>query len=397
MTIGIDASRANVAQRTGTERYAWEVIRRLLPMLASHQIRLYVREQLRDDWPALTPNISVRVLSWPPAILWSHLRLSWELLWHRPDILFVPADTVPLIHPSNTVSTIHDVGFERWPELYRQQSVQRRLGWLRPLVHLAVRVLTGGQYGATERDYHRWSARQAVRSCRTILTVSQFSKQEIVQTLKADSQRIVVTYLGVRQPDHFAAVTADRRQALLSALGCQRSFFLFLGRLEKKKNIDLVVAAYRRYRRQQPNPADLVLAGSPGYGWPEVVKSLADPELARAVHVLGWQPDEVVDVLQVAAVALIFVSQYEGFGIPALESLSAGVPVLASRHGSLPEVLNGAALFVDTGDIDEVVNGYRRISLDQRLRHRLIAAGRQRVRSFTWSATAVATARVIMA
>ena len=119
MIIGIDASRANSLEKTGTEFYSWYLIRELTRQHPEHRFRLYTREPLRDGLEQLGEHVEARVLIWRPGLLWSHLRLSWELLWHRPDMLFVPADTVPLYHPKKTITTIHDVAFERWPEAYR--------------------------------------------------------------------------------------------------------------------------------------------------------------------------------------------------------------------------------------------------------------------------------------
>lgn len=396
MIIGIDASRANVTRRTGTERYAWEVIRRMVHHLGDHQVRLYVREPLLADWPAMPPNIEVRVLRWPPAVVWTHLRLSWELLWHRPDMLFVPADTVPLVHPKKTITTIHDIAFERFPELYRSASVQRRLGWLRPLIHAGVRLVTLGRYSASERDYHRWSVRQAVRTCPSILTVSEFSKQEIVQVLKVSADRIKVIPLGVDQPEHFEAMSETRRQQAMDVLGLTKPFFLFIGRLEAKKNIGLMIRAYRRYVETTPDPIDLVLVGVPGFGWEETASERAAPVLKNRLHIFGWQSDEIVDAVRCRATAVLVISQYEGFGLPVLEAMSAGTLVISSRHGSLPEVAGTNAIFVETDDIESIVSALQRASTDQQLRVSLVASGRQHVRGFTWEQTAEKTLAEIL-
>lgn len=395
MIIGIDASRANVSERTGTELYAFEVIRRLVGLVPDHHIRLYVREPLRLDWGELKGEIEVCILRWPPGVLWSHLRLSWELLWRKPDLLFVPADTVPLIHPNVSVTTIHDLAFERFPELYRQASVQRRLGWLRPFIHLAVRIFTLGRYSASERDYHRWSVRQAIKACRRILTVSEFSKQEITSLLDVAPERISVTPLGVRQAEYYQSITPGEQQDVRQKHNCQKPYLLFISRLEKKKSIGQVLEAYCLYATRTEDPVDLVLIGQPGFGWEEAQQKIPNP-LQKNIHVLGWQPDRVRDVLHSAATALICISQYEGFGIPALESLSAGVPVIASRHGSLPEVLGAAAYYIDTNVIETIVMAIERITEYIELRKSLINLGHQQVAGFTWERTATMTAEALL-
>lgn len=390
MIIGIDASRANAREKTGTEWYSWHLIRALAPKLRDHTLRLYVREPLEAGLQNLGANVDVRVLSWSIGFLWSHLRLSWELFWHRPDLLFIPADTVPLWHPKRTITTIHDVAFERWPELYRGKSVQRRMGWLRPFVHLAVRIFTLGRYSASERDYHQWSARHALRSSQIILTVSEFSKQEIVATLKADPTKIVVTHLGVRQPDELTMVTPTTIANVQAAASVTKPYFLFIGRLEEKKNIGLLVQSYVAYRRRTPEPIDLVLLGAPGFGWDGVAKKIPDEDRA-AIHQLGWVDEADRWSWQAGARGFLFLSAYEGFGLPPLESLSVGVPVLASRAGSLPEVLGDAAMFTNSHQPEEIASLMIRLATDEQLRADLIVRGRAWVGRYTWKATADAT------
>ncbi len=388
MIIGIDASRANVAEKTGTEWYSWHVIRRLPALLPGHTIRLYTREPLEPALRALcSDRVEEVVLDWKPGLLWSHLRLSWELLRRRPDALFVPADTVPIIHPRRTVTTIHDVAFERFPELYRGRSVQRRIGWLRPVVHAFVRIFTLGKYSASERDYHRWSARHALRSSATILTVSEFSRQEIIATLGARPDQIRVTPLGV-EPIH-------GNSTMILPSNLPSAYFIFYGRLETKKNIDGLLTAYAEYHATQPAPLSLVLVGQPGLGWDEVRLQHDELFQSGAILHIPWQPTEQLRQLVKQATSFVFPSHYEGFGLPVLEAMQLGVPVICSRAGSLPEVAGPAAYYIDDKDPMTLTKALAALQSDQKLRHELIQLGQARWQSFTWDRTAEATARAI--
>lgn len=387
MIIGIDASRANVAEKTGTEWYSWHLIRELIPLLAGHTVRLYSREPLRAGLDRFGADVQSRVLAWPPGILWSHLRLSWELFWHRPDVLFVPADTVPLIHPKKTLTTIHDVAFERWPELYQGRSVQRRLGWLRPLVHLAVRLFTLGRYSASERDYHRWSARHALRSSPRILTVSEFSKREILATIGGQPDQIIVTPLGVDATTPMKHCTPREIEETQRRYGLSRPYVIFIGRLEEKKNIRLLLESFALYHQSEKDPVDLVLLGAPGYGW-EAASAAIPTDQRSAIHQLGWVGEDDRWRLHAGARGLIFLSAYEGFGLPPLESMLLRVPVLASRFGSLPEVLDDAALYADELEPRLVAKAINRLVTDQALRVQLSSKGFAWAQQYTWQRTA---------
>ncbi len=395
MVIGIDASRANQREKTGTEWYSWHLIRALASRLPDHQLRLYTREPLEPGLQNLGPQIESRVLTWKPGLLWSHLRLAWELLRHPPDVVFIPADTVPLIRRRPTVTTIHDIAFERFPELYAKRSVQRRLGWLRPIIQLLVRLVTGGRYGASELDYHRWSVRHALRVSRDILTVSAFTKNEMIEVLQARPDRIQVTYQGVIQPKQVPTFDQAAKNRLRAKHHLSRRYWLFIGRLETKKNIQQLVQAYQQYAESASDPADLVLVGSPGYGWETVAARLPLMRHGR-VHVLGWQPETDVHGLLSDAHGFLFLSAYEGFGRPPLEAMSFGVPVLSSPAGSLPEVLGSAAAYADPKNTNQVVETLRRLDRDTDWRKQLRDAGFQQVRKFTWQSTADRTAAVLL-
>lgn len=391
MILGIDASRANVKEKTGTERYSWEVIRRLPKLLPDVTIRLYSREPLEEDLQNLGPNVESVVLNWKPGVLWTHIRLAWELFLRTPDVLFVTADTVPLFHPKKTVTTIHDVAFERYPELYRGKSVQRSMGPLRPFIHLAVRLVTFGRYSASERDYHRWSVRHALRSCIQIFTVSDFSKKEIIELLGADASRITVTHLGVHQEEYFQAISTETKLQVQKKFPLPPQFFFFLGRLETKKNIDGLLQGFSQYCQQSPSGIPLILAGNPGYGWEETWAKVPH-DVRRHIHHIGFISDTEAAVLQSLATAFIMVSRYEGFGMPPVESLAAGVPVIASRWGSLPEVLGPAAYYVNGDQQQEIAGAFDAVVRDTHLRNELISQGKRWVRQFTWERTAQITA-----
>jgi hypothetical protein len=134
MIIGIDARRANQISRTGTEWYSYVLIKEFAKLDQKNQVILYMKDPPMEDFHNLPDNFQIKQLGWPIKRFWHQGRLSLEMLFNKPDVLFVPAHTIPLVHPPKTVTTCHDVGFEQFPELYTD----------------------------SELKYHRWSMRMAV-------------------------------------------------------------------------------------------------------------------------------------------------------------------------------------------------------------------------------------------
>lgn len=392
MIIGIDASRANIRERTGTEQYSFQIIRHLAARDRTNRFILYVKEKPLDELLNLGPQVSIRVLRWPPRFLWSQLRLSFEMLVRRPDVLFVPAHTIPLIHPRNTVTTIHDLGFERNADLYGSGSIGGR-GPKGTLLNIVARILTLGRYGGTELDYHRWSAQLAARHARHLITVSEFSKREIIDRYHVENSRISVIYHGF-EPETYRQPSPSSIDRALSTYSIRPPYLYFIGRLEKKKNVLALVRAFAEAHSLIPD-LSLVLIGKIGLGWKEAGTFIAHHGLEDSVRILGWQPDKVVTPIIAGADALVFLSEYEGFGLPVLESFAIGTPVIASTRGSIPEISGDAALLVDPHDPAAVARAICSLHADPTLRHTLVARGYERAKAFSWDIAAKQTHAIL--
>lgn len=377
MVIGIDASRANLEARTGTEWYAFHMIRGLIRNAHQrYQFVLYTKSPLREDWGPMPSSVTVKILRWPPGFFWTQLRLAWEMLWHSPDLLFVPAHTIPLVTPRRTITTLHDVGFEHFSKLYGQQTIGPR--WLSPLV----RLVTWGRYSSSELDYHRWSARLAIRKALRIITVSEFSKREIIKTLRAVPASIQVIPCGYNMEYHQnndpEAISGVRMK-----YGLPKTYFLFIGRIEQKKNIGAMLDAYFRYR-STGGTFDFAFAGSPGYGYEKFKQMIQHSSYESSIHNLGWVPTEDLPLLMNGSGAFIFVTSYEGFGIPVLEAMACGTPVLTAQDHATAEVAGDAALTVPSADPAAIAWGMHEISENQQLREMLKKRGLQHVTKFSW-------------
>ncbi len=369
MIIGIDASRANKKERTGTEWYSYHLIKNLAQIDLKNEYVLYFKEKPRDDLSGLPPNFHPLVLSWPPRYLWSQMRLSARMLHKKPDVLFVPAHTIPLVHPGNTVTACHDIGFERLPALYSKKELR----------------------------YHRFSMRLAVKSAARLITVSEFSKNEILGYYQYPEERI--TAIGDREREECKKIL--QKYQLLSEHsqgGGYLPFIFYTGRLEAKKNIVSLIKAFKilKSSRQYHIPHRLVLAGTPGYGYERIEEELKNlGYFQREVIQTGWLPSEELCALYNFASCFVLPSFYEGFGIPILEAFACGVPVAASWAASIPEVAGEAALLSDPNDPEDLAYKIYIAISNQTIREECVKRGFQRLPRFSWRICAQKTLEVI--
>jgi glycosyltransferase involved in cell wall biosynthesis len=367
LTLGIDASRAISAQRTGTEHYSLELIKALATQAPPKlRLRLYTaRPPQAGDWPAST-QVETRVIPWPR--LWTHLRLAVELYQHPPDLLFVPAHVLPLYCPVPALVTVHDLGYRYYPEAHRP----------------------------FDRWYLEWTTRRHTRVALHLLADSHATKEDLVRFYGADSQRITVVYLGrnetlkrVEDPTAIAAVKAK--------YGLNGDYLLYLGTLHPRKNLVRLLEAFHLLRqtmagpstsepgREGKTPPKLVIGGKKGWLYDEIFARGQALGLTGQVLFPGYISDEDKAALLSGALAFVFPSLYEGFGLPILEAMACGTPVLTSNVSSLPEVAGEAALLVDPHDVAEMAKGLARLGVDTELRRRLVERGFEQIKRFSWA------------
>lgn len=386
ITIGIDASRANVANRTGTEWYIFNVLQQLKSIIpaSGYQVVLYTKEPLRADLLPLPSHWSNRVLRWPPGLLWTQLRLSIAMLvwWRRPDVLFIPAHTIPIIHPHNTVYVAHDLGFERFPELYADSYIGG------PVINAMVRLVTLGRYSASEFDYHRWSMRFAVRHAKTIITISQFTKSELQTLYAVPDQQVAVVHNGFSRQDYQTTTTPTTNPPV--------PYLLYIGRLEDKKNIVGLLEGFAQGKQNYHWAEELWLVGLPGHGYARITETITRLNLDQSVHLLGYVSQSDLPAMLQAASAFMFLTNYEGFGIPVLEALASGTPVICSDLPVLREVGGEACHYTDHHNpvaISQTINQIITLPNNEQQRWRVM--GSQRVQLFSWKKCASETWQVL--
>lgn len=363
MTIAIDASSAAKAQKTGVEWHCFYLIEALKkqPLAPDERMVLYSREPLEGELALLPPGWESVVLSWPFRRGWMALRVSFALLTLRPDVCFVPGQALPRFSGTTRLATtIHDIGFMRVPALY----------------------------SAPERTRQVSAIRRALLRAKALFVVSDFTKKEVEEVFRVSPERMTFAPNAIPSPP---PVSEETIRSLQNRLRIGPKSFLFVGRLEEKKNVLTIIQAFELFARARGvgDPFELHLVGrAGGQGYPAIRHLIDTSPVKSRIRELGYIEEEDLRILRAGATGFLFPSWYEGFGIPVLEAQADGVPVIASDIPSLREVGGDAALFATPNAPERFAEAMRRVADDERLRAELIARGKENITRYSWDQTA---------
>lgn len=369
MILGIEAAHANHIERTGVEEYCFQILREFKKIIPEHiAVRLYTPmpliSELANDLPGHWRTV---VLPWPLKKMWSQTRLAYELFRRPPDIFFAPGQLIPWHTPKETVTTIHDSAFLAVP----------------------------GSYRFFGRQYLRLMNTLVVRRSKKIITTTEFNREELKKYYGAAAadKTVVIPLAHNHLPPPLAG---EERARLLARYGIHKPFIMSLGRLETKKNTTCLIEAFNRLRSDH-HEVQLFLAGKPGAGFAEVSAALAASPYRSDIVAPGFVPEHQAATLLSAATVFCFPSLYEGFGMPLLQAMALGVPVVASAIDALKEVGGDAALYAPPSDSAALAAALTRIMTDPARRAELVQKGRDRAARFSWEATAKQTLAALLA
>ena len=285
-----------------------------------------------------------------------------------PAVLFVPAHVLPLIHPRRSVVTVHDLGYLAYPEAHK----------------------TG------DRRYLDWSTRWNARRATAVIADSAATRADLIRAYGVDARKIRVIHLGrdeTMAPVRDAQVLAE----VQARYGISGRYLLYVGTLQPRKNLARTIAAFARVAAAPAFAGlQLVLAGKKGWLYDDLFAQVERMGLADRVLFPGYVEDADLPALLSGALAFVFPSLYEGFGIPVLEAGACGVPVITSNTSSLPEVAGDAALLVDPHDVDAIAEAMTRLVTDEALRAELSQQGLANVQRFSWEKCARETLAVLL-
>ncbi len=354
-------------RRAGVSHYIEQLLLHLALIDQKNNYTVYTTSGVDAAALGLPVNFDVR-----PNLLHTinpRVRIPWEqvvapllLARNNATLFHGMLNIAPFFSPVPTVITIHDLAFIRYPQTFRSYN----------------------------RTYLDMATRISAQRAKMILAVSEHTKREVVEILGVPPERVVVTYDAAR-------VNFKPPQAKLLAEFRQRNslpdqFLLYVGTLEPRKNLLTLLEAYSKIANTVGVP--LIVGGGKGWMYDAVFKRLESLGLQDKVHFVGYLEEQDLPLWYAAATVFVFPSIYEGFGMPPLEAMACGTPVVTSNTSSLPEVVGDAGLMVSPTDTDALADALMRMLQDEALRQACRERGIQRAQSFSWKVTAQKTRNV---
>ena len=366
MRIAIDAHAVG-AKLGGNESYAINLIEALAQIDSANSYTIYVTtDEARDRFHQRWPNFKVRSTLPHTPLIRIPLTLSAELRKNPVDVLHVQF-TAPPFCPCPVVVSIHDLSFEHLPQTFNRRS--------RTQLRLTV----------------RHSARRAAR----ILSLSEHTRCDIMETYGIEAERIKAIPLAA--PKHFAPVHDNRElQRVRHNYGIDGDYILSVGSIQPRKNLARLIKAYASLRggHSAAKLPKLVLVGKCAWLYDQTLRALEESGVKDSVVLTGYVPEADLPALYTGALCFVYPSYFEGFGLPPLEAMKCGVPVIVGNRTSLPEVVGDAALAVDPFDTDAIAEAIKLLISNSRLREELSVKGQKRAAAFDWQETARKTLSV---
>ena len=369
MHIGLNAhllSSSRSYRAAGINWYVYSLLKHLPTVAGQHSFTVFLGD--REAGEAFS-GLQTRVSTLPTArpavrIAWEQLVQPMRLMAERVDLLHSLAFVQPVVLPCPGIVTIYDLSFVLFP--------QRLQPW--------------------RRLYLRWGSTLSARRAKRVVAISASTKRDIISLLGVPEEKVDVVPCGV--DDDFRPVD---KPGLLDELRRKHSLpprmLLFVGTIEPRKNLTTLLKSYALLRERM-KPPPLVIGGPKGWRHDEVFSLAEELDLLDEVLFPGYIARDELPLWYNAADLFVYPSLYEGFGLPPLEAMACGTPVVVSDTSSLPEVVGDAGILVDPTSAEEIAQAMERVLTDIELRDLLRARGLDRARTYTWQRTARETVRV---
>ena len=346
--------------RVGSSVYCYELLKNLAKIDAKNNYEIFLPQSPTNDLPKATEAWKYKVL--PSRKMWTITSLSLDLLKNRSlDVFFTPTHYLPIFASKKSVVSILDVSYFYFPELFKKKDLIQLKKWT------------------------KYSAKKSAK----ILTISESSKSDIIKEYGVSEDKVRVIYPGIST--NSAVNNKLKMEELEKKFGIKNKYILFVGTIQPRKNITRLIEAYSKI----DSDVNLVIVGRRGWHYEEIFKAPEKYNVKDKVLFLENVTDEELPALYKNAEFFILPSLYEGFGIPVLEAMNYGTPVITSNISSLPEVGGDAALYVDPNDTMDIAEKMKKLLGDKNLRSELIAKGKKQVEKFSWEKSARQTLEVL--
>lgn len=368
MIIGIDGNEANIKNRVGVGRYAFELLKQLSQYPMSNvQYQIYLKEKPLSDMPKRSNAWEYQVVG--PKRFWTQIGLPLAL-WRQkmsgraPEVFFTPSHYAPRFCPVSSVISIMDLAYLHFPEMFKKNDLYQLKSWTKYSIEKAAKILT----------------------------ISQASRDDIIKYYQVPAGKVVVTY-----PGNSMKLTAksDKFKDVAKRYEIEGDYILSVGTLQPRKNYVKLIKALSILISQYPS-ITLVIVGKKGWLWEEILAAPKKFGVANRVKFLDFISDEDLAMLYKQAKCFVLVSLYEGFGIPVLEAMSFGCPVVTSNVSSLPEVVGEAAILVDPEKTEAIATAIQKVlELKPAERQAMIDKGYIQAKKFSWEKCARQTLAVL--
>lgn len=355
MIIGIDGNEANIKNRVGVGQYAFNLFWNLYKIDTKNKYIIYLKNQPLGDLPPEKENWTYKVFG--PQKLWTKFALPFHIFTQKEklNLFYSPSHYSPQFCPCPTIPTIHDLGYLQFKDQFNKKDLYQLINW----------------------------TKNSIKKAKHIVTVSEFSQKEIQRIYNINSKKITVAFNGVDNPPK---ISIESQKQILKKLKINEPYFLFVGTLKPNKNIPFLIKSFSLFLKSHSSTT-LVIAGKKGWLFDEIFKTVKEEKLEDKIIFTDYINETQKWTLYQNAISLIIPSTYEGFGIPAIESLKVGTPVIASNIESLKEVLGESSLFIDPNNPKDLCLKMTLI-IDPKNRKKYSELGLKQTQKYTWANTA---------
>ena len=353
MIIGIDGNEANTKTRVGVGQYAFHSLLALYNLDQTNEYHIYLKNPAFSDLPLQRKNWQYHVFR--PSRLWTKFALPLHLYFDKIklDLFYSPSHYSPQFSPFPTIPTIHDLGYLQFPKQFTKKDYYQLKNW-------------------TEKS---------LKSASHIVTVSEFSKSELGKIYQIPFQKITVAGNGVGNPP---TISTKLSQQTLLKFKIKTPYFLCLGTLKPNKNIPFLI---RAFSQAKISDCQLVIAGKKGWLFEEVFQTVLQEKIENKVIFTDFINEEEKWALYKNSIGLVIPSLYEGFGIPAIESMKVSTPVIASNIPPLVEVMGKTGIIIDPNDLESLKSALKQLC-DKNTRQKLSDLCLAQANKYTWTNTA---------